>query len=454
MEPLEDRRLLSGLVGPVEPVNPVVVVVRTSFVGPLTAGVAPGTPIDGPAPLVVVRGWSHPDSPDAGGPFGGQGSAGYGPGSGWSPSDRPAESLGLPRSFAYGTSLGAGASTPWSSAPTLSEAFSARPWSGGWGGGAGMDRPWLKGAEPAHGWMSIAESAFSPWSEPGQSTQGGGPSYRGEAPSQAQEQQAAMLSQGAEAAWQRPHDGAGPMLASVAAIALGGPPRDPLPPLASPTRPADAPSAAAAAAQALPPTPSAAAAASLSKENAPRASLGVVEALARGGMLELSTGLQPGLLLGNVVSGLLPGGSLPAQPAPVAGHGHGRAADPGQAAAQMEGLTADAAAAAGELAAPEGAGPIAEALPADGRSLRAAIERLLDGFNDVDVAPAGADPAAEARGGPVSVGILGLLAMTLAARHRLRSRRPAASARRREGREGDQALELPELPGSWSTRLT
>jgi hypothetical protein len=222
--------------------------------------------------------------------------------------------------------------------------------------------------------------------------------------------------------------------------------------LAALGRSGDSIPAAAAAALALAPSSAGAAGPAAAKTDGTRGPLSVSEVLARGGVLELSTGLQPALLLSTIATGLLPGGTLPPQEMPASDHGlgHGAGADPAPAAEEA-GAEKGADVAEEELPAPEGAGLIAEALPADGRSLHLAIERFLDRLTEIS--PGEADFAAPPRGGPISVGVLGILAMTLAARHRLGGKRTGAS-RRQAARDSDQVLEFPELPGSWSTRHT
>ncbi|WP_165223826.1 hypothetical protein [Aquisphaera insulae] len=461
LESLEDRRLLSGIVGPVEPTVPVIYVARTSLVGPLSPGQGGG---DSPlglegqdSGLAIGRVLSAVRSL-AFTPAGMMGSGRSGPMIGINASAESLAAIGSPAaattdSQATATTTDFRAANPSAIVP----AFSARPWvAAGWGWQGG-NRPWQR-SEDATGNETFGPGAAS-WSSgqpPGILSFRDPSSGNTTLPDHGQILgQGQGLAQQVEAILQHVHEEIGLQNVLGGAIGPAGVPLPPwmTPPAVAQGRSSDpAPPTIAAGVQALPPT---AAPTSPAKEGGPRLALSVSDIVARGGAMELTAGLQPALLLSNIISGLIPGGVLPQSQAPAdLGYRPGTGADPASAGGEaqvQDGAASAESEAEGVLPALEGAGLIAEALPVDGRSLQAAIERFLDRLTDLT--PGESDPAAPSRGGPISVGVLGLLAMTLAARQRLRNRQPSSSARREE-RDGEQSLEFPELPGSWSTRLT
>ena len=102
---------------------------------------------------------------------------------------------------------------------------------------------------------------------------------------------------------------------------------------------------------------------------------------------------------------------------------------------------------------PHAAGIIAEALPQDGRSLQEAIDQLLDRLPELDLGQF--NDGSPARVVPYSLVLLGALVAAFAMRRRLWAKGTGAIAsRERDSRESDDLMGFPELPGSWSTRVT
>ncbi|MGC8638748.1 MAG: hypothetical protein ACP5XB_02585 [Isosphaeraceae bacterium] len=106
-----------------------------------------------------------------------------------------------------------------------------------------------------------------------------------------------------------------------------------------------------------------------------------------------------------------------------------------------------------ELPLPQSAGLITSAAPFD----RAALERAVDQFFD-QLEALGTGQLAEqgtARVLPLSLALLGAVTVVEMARRRLRSRGTGwKSAARQDALGSEELLGFPELPGSWSTRLT
>jgi hypothetical protein len=104
----------------------------------------------------------------------------------------------------------------------------------------------------------------------------------------------------------------------------------------------------------------------------------------------------------------------------------------------------------GEVPSPQGAGLIADVLPLNRASLERAIERFLDGFEDLAAGPAGW------RGSPGPIrALLMLMVATTAEAARRRLRRVSDDAKDEHERGPEEPMVLPafpELPGSWSMR--
>jgi hypothetical protein len=106
-----------------------------------------------------------------------------------------------------------------------------------------------------------------------------------------------------------------------------------------------------------------------------------------------------------------------------------------------------------ELPLPRSAGLITSAAPFD----QAALERAVDQFFD-QLEALGTGQLSEqgtARVLPLSLALLGAVTVVEVARRRLRSRGTGwKSAARQDPLGSEELLGFPELPGSWSTRLT
>ena len=102
---------------------------------------------------------------------------------------------------------------------------------------------------------------------------------------------------------------------------------------------------------------------------------------------------------------------------------------------------------------PHAAGLIAEVLPQDGRSLQEAIDQLLDRLPELDLGQF--KDGGPAQVVPCSIVLLGALVAAFAVRRRLQVKGAGAMvSRERDSREDDDLMGFPELPGSWSTRVT
>jgi hypothetical protein len=102
---------------------------------------------------------------------------------------------------------------------------------------------------------------------------------------------------------------------------------------------------------------------------------------------------------------------------------------------------------------PHAAGLIAEALPLDGRSLQQAIDQFLDRLPELDLGQFKEE--GPARVVPYSLVFLGAVVAALAVRRRFRGNGAGDMvSRERDSRENDDLIGFPELPGSWSTRVT
>ncbi|HKM54453.1 MAG TPA: hypothetical protein VJY33_13665 [Isosphaeraceae bacterium] len=105
------------------------------------------------------------------------------------------------------------------------------------------------------------------------------------------------------------------------------------------------------------------------------------------------------------------------------------------------------------LALPHAAGLISEALPQDGRSLQEAIDQLLDRLPELDLGQF--KDGGPGRVVPYSLLLFGALVAAFAVRRRLQVKGVGAMvSRERDSRESDELMGFPELPGSWSTRVT
>jgi len=105
------------------------------------------------------------------------------------------------------------------------------------------------------------------------------------------------------------------------------------------------------------------------------------------------------------------------------------------------------------LALPHAAGLISEALPQDGRSLQEAIDQLLDRLPELDLGQF--KDGGPGRVVPYSLLLFGALVAAFAVRRRLLVKGAGAMvSRERHSRENDDLMGFPELPGSWSTRVT
>jgi hypothetical protein len=105
------------------------------------------------------------------------------------------------------------------------------------------------------------------------------------------------------------------------------------------------------------------------------------------------------------------------------------------------------------VALPHAAGLIAEALPLDGRSLQQAIDQFLDRLSELDLGRFNEEGPALLV--PYSLVLFGAVVATALLRRRLQIKGTGAMAsRQRDSRENDDLMGFPELPGSWSTRVT
>jgi hypothetical protein len=102
---------------------------------------------------------------------------------------------------------------------------------------------------------------------------------------------------------------------------------------------------------------------------------------------------------------------------------------------------------------PQAAGLIAEAMPFDRSSLENAVDQFFDQLEDLGVGQL--VEAGPVRVLPIALTVIGTVAVAEAARRRLRGKtRGAYDARRRDPLGSEDLMGFPELPGSWSTRLT
>lgn len=102
---------------------------------------------------------------------------------------------------------------------------------------------------------------------------------------------------------------------------------------------------------------------------------------------------------------------------------------------------------------PHAAGLIAEAFPQDGRSLQEAIDQFLDRLPELELGQV--NNAAPGRVVPCSLALFGALVAAYAVRRRLRVKGAVTLVSPQpESRENDELMGFPELPGSWSTRVT
>jgi hypothetical protein len=107
----------------------------------------------------------------------------------------------------------------------------------------------------------------------------------------------------------------------------------------------------------------------------------------------------------------------------------------------------------GELPLPQSAGLIADILPFDRASLEEAVDQLFEHLEDLGVGQL--VEQGPTRVLPLSLALLGTVTAVEVARRRLRSSPGCGqSVRRRDALGSEELLGFPELPGSWSTRLT
>ena len=108
-----------------------------------------------------------------------------------------------------------------------------------------------------------------------------------------------------------------------------------------------------------------------------------------------------------------------------------------------------------ELPPPHAAGLIADLLPFDRASLGQAVDRFFDQLEDLDLGMGQLVDQEPTRVIPFSLAVLGTVTALEVARRRLTSKPVVLKVTAGPGSRGsEQLLGFPELPGSWSTRLT
>jgi hypothetical protein len=106
-----------------------------------------------------------------------------------------------------------------------------------------------------------------------------------------------------------------------------------------------------------------------------------------------------------------------------------------------------------EIPLPHAAGLVAGVLPFDRASLEQAVDQFFDRLEDLGVGQF--VEQAPSRALPLSLTVIGTVTAVEVARRRLRSRTDGGSSTRRQDALSSEELRgFPELPGSWSTRLT
>jgi hypothetical protein len=105
-----------------------------------------------------------------------------------------------------------------------------------------------------------------------------------------------------------------------------------------------------------------------------------------------------------------------------------------------------------ELPLPHAAGLIADVLPLDRASLELAVDQFFEQLEDLGVGQL--VEQGPIRAIPLSLALIGTAAAVEVTRRRLRSGGGGRAARGRDPLRSDELRGFPELPGSWSTRLT
>jgi hypothetical protein len=105
------------------------------------------------------------------------------------------------------------------------------------------------------------------------------------------------------------------------------------------------------------------------------------------------------------------------------------------------------------LLVPDDAGLIGEATPFDRASLEHAIDQFFDRLDDLGVGKLG--DQGKTRLIPLSLTVIGMITALEVARRQLHPRIDDRRTMKQQGSLGSESLlGFPELPGSWSTRLT
>jgi hypothetical protein len=106
-----------------------------------------------------------------------------------------------------------------------------------------------------------------------------------------------------------------------------------------------------------------------------------------------------------------------------------------------------------EIPLPHAAGLVAGVLPFDRASLEQAVDQFFDRLEDLGVGQF--VEQAPSRVLPLSLTVIGTVTAVEVARRRFRSRTNGGiSTRRQDALSSEELRGFPELPGSWSTRLT
>ena len=106
-----------------------------------------------------------------------------------------------------------------------------------------------------------------------------------------------------------------------------------------------------------------------------------------------------------------------------------------------------------EIPLPHAAGLVAGVLPFDRASLEQAVDQFFDRLEDLGVGQF--VEQAPSRVLPLSLTVIGTVTAVEVARRRFRSKTNGGiSTRRQDALSSEELRGFPELPGSWSTRLT
>jgi hypothetical protein len=106
-----------------------------------------------------------------------------------------------------------------------------------------------------------------------------------------------------------------------------------------------------------------------------------------------------------------------------------------------------------EIPLPHAAGLVAGVLPFDRASLEQAVDQFFDQLEDLGVGQF--VEQAPSRVLPLSLTVIGAVTAVEVARRRFRSKTNGGiSTRRQDALSSEELRGFPELPGSWSTRLT